>query len=175
MFPDQLDKSAIISPCGRYRYRLERECKKPFEGGKVFAFFGINPSTADAIEDDRTVSRWRWFTVREGGYRFIVGNVFSLRSTDVKKLAQADDLYGPDHWTHLKSIVNDADILVPCWGCSQKIPVHLRPAMKEMLKFLLSSGKPVYHFGFTGSGEPRHPLMLRNDTPLILMDTLSGI
>ncbi len=43
--------SAILSPCGRYRYRLEREVQAD---GRVFAYFGINPSTADADLDDAT-------------------------------------------------------------------------------------------------------------------------
>ena len=44
--------SAIISPCGLYRYRLERTVAME---GPVYAFFGINPSTADASVDDATV------------------------------------------------------------------------------------------------------------------------
>ena len=34
--------SAIVSPCGLYRYRLERTVGM---AGPVYAFFGINPST----------------------------------------------------------------------------------------------------------------------------------
>ncbi|MDG1580964.1 DUF1643 domain-containing protein [Pseudomonas sp. GOM6] len=38
---------------------MERECTRPFEDSKVIAYFGINPSTADAVEDDQTVRKWR--------------------------------------------------------------------------------------------------------------------
>lgn len=34
--------SAILSPCGLYRYRLERTVGME---GPVYAFFGVNPST----------------------------------------------------------------------------------------------------------------------------------
>lgn len=47
--------SAILSACGKYRYRLEREVGM---GGPVYAYFGVNPSTADGSIDDATVRRW---------------------------------------------------------------------------------------------------------------------
>lgn len=54
MLFDELKSSAVISECGHYRYRLDREVA---ESGIVFGYFGINPSTADALRDDQTVSR----------------------------------------------------------------------------------------------------------------------
>lgn len=158
--------SAIISDCGRYRYRLERECGLPFDGSKTFAYFGINPSTADATLDDATVRKWRGFTQRNGGHRFIVGNVFAFRATDVGALYHADDAVGPDNLRHLKQIIADADVLVPCWGSSSKVFKSMRGRLKTVLYMLNSSGKPVMHFGLTASGEPKHPLMLGYDTPL---------
>lgn len=38
--------SAVISPCGNYRYRLDR---KVAEVGAVYAFFGINPQHSRRI------------------------------------------------------------------------------------------------------------------------------
>lgn len=158
--------SAVISPCGQYRYRLERECCQPSEGSKTFAFFGINPSTADATLDDATVRKWRGFTVRNGGHRFIVGNVFAYRATDVRELRRQDDPFGPAWLEHMEAIISEADILVPCWGNRSKLPYDLRGELIQVLNWLRNSGKPVYHFGLTGSGDPKHPLMLGYDTPL---------
>ncbi len=158
--------SAIISECGNYRYRLERECSGMLEeNGKVFAYFGVNPSTADACLDDSTVRKWRGFTARNGGSRFIVGNVFSYRSTDVRKLADVPFPQGPKHFQHLQQIIDGADVLVPCWGSSSKVPKHLREHMDTLLAWLLRTGKPVLHFGKTSCGQPKHPLMLGYDTP----------
>lgn len=158
--------SAIISDCGKYRYRLERECGLQFDGSKTFAYFGINPSTADATLDDATVRKWRGFTQRNGGHRFIVGNVFAFRSTDPDALKYQDDPFGPLWLEHLNSIIADADILVPCWGRLSKTPKPLRGAPAQLMATLIRSGKPVMHFGVTGCGQPKHPLMLGYDTPL---------
>lgn len=155
--------SAVLSPCGLYRYRLERTVGME---GEVFAFFGINPSTADATEDDATVRKWTGFTKTWGGSRFIVGNVFAYRATDVRELATVDDPFGPDIGDHTTDIITEADILVPCWGNSSKVPPKLQFAFDVLMDALVSSGKPVRTFGLTASGDPKHPLMLGYSTPM---------
>ena len=158
--------SAIFSPCERYRYRLEREVQPE---GITYAYFGINPSTADAVLNDATVRKWIGFTLRNGGRRFIVGNVFGIRSKDVKRLAAhtVASAQGPDWAKHFDKIIEDADVLVPCWGASGKIPRHLRDELDNVLARLVASGKPVKHFGVTACGQPLHPQMLAYATPLI--------
>jgi len=156
--------SAVISACQQYRYRLEREIQAE---GQVFAFFGINPSTADADLDDATVKKWRGFSQRNGVRRFIVGNVFAYRSTDPKGLALVDDPFGPDWQRHLVEIIQEADVLVPCWGTLGKMPRDLKGAPAQLLAHLIASGKPVLHFGRTRCGQPMHPLMLGYSTPLL--------
>lgn len=159
--------SAILSPCGLYRYRLDRQVA---EQGPVYAFFGINPSTADASVDDATVRKWIGFTKRWGASRFIVGNVFAYRATDVKVLATVDDPYGDDIGDHITDIITEADILVPCWGNTSKVPPKLQGAFDVLMDALVSSGKPVRCFGLTKSGDPMHPLMLGYDTALQPLD-----
>lgn len=170
--------SAIISDCGLYRYRLERADLPPLPEviidddnfhplcGKVVAFFGINPSTADAELDDSTVRKWTGFCRRWGVPRYIVGNVFAFRATDVGALYHAENAVGPENLRHLKQIIADADVLVPCWGSSDKVFKSMRGRLQTLLYILQSSGKPVMHFGLTKSGDPKHPLMLGYDTPL---------
>lgn len=155
--------SAVISPCGLYRYRLERDVAM---NGKVFAYFGVNGSTATATDDDQTVRKWIGFTRRNGGRRFIVGNPFAYRATDVRELAKVTDPIGPDNESHLMSIINEADILVPCWGNKTKVPRHLRGQFDRLRAALDMSGKPVLIFGLTKGGDPLHPLMLGYETEL---------
>lgn len=154
---------AVISACGLYRYRLDRTVAMT---GPVYAFFGINPSTADASVDDATVRKWIGFTKVWGGSRFIVGNVFAFRSTDVMALATVDDPFGDDIGDHVTAIIEEADILIPCWGRTDKAPPKLQDAFDVLMDALVSSGKPVMTFGLTKGGDPKHPLMLGYDTPL---------
>ena len=156
--------NAVISNCGMYRYRLDRTVS---DSGPVLASFGVNPSTADASDDDATVRKWRGFVDRWGGSRFIVGNAFAYRSTDVRQLATVEDAFGDLIGEYITNIINEADILVPCWGNTSKVPPSLRYAFGELMDALLSSGKPVKCFGLTASGDPRHPLMLGYSTPLV--------
>ena len=160
--------SAIISACGLYRYRLERSIK---EDGLTFAYFGINPSTADAEIDDPTVRKWRGFTERNGGARFIVGNAFAYRATDVGDLKSAIDPVGRENPGHIWEIMHDADVIVPCWGARGKLPMRLRPRLDALKLFIFDyaeeNSKPVKIFGFAKSGDPLHPQMLGYSTPLI--------
>ena len=157
--------SAIISNCEQYRYRLERDVQTE---GNVIAFIGINPSTADAQKNDRTVNKWIGFTQVMGGRRFIVGNLFAFRSKDVSVLKIVDDPVGPDNATHLLSIAADADILVPCWGSRNKIPKELRQHIDPTIELLKSTGKTILTFGFTANtGDPKHPLFLSYSTKMV--------
>ena len=89
------DVSATISECGKYRYRLDLEV---CESGLTFAYFGFNGSTATATQDDHTVKKWIGFTGRNGGRRFIVGNVFGYRTALVNELKSVDDPVGRIIW-----------------------------------------------------------------------------
>jgi len=155
--------SAVFSPCLKYRYRLDRDVSNE---GKVIAFFGVNPSYADAMKDDNTIRRMKGFTLSHSGKRLIVGNVFSYRSTDVRALAIADNCFGELHHYHLKEIISEADLLVPCWGSRNKLPRDLHSHLESTMILLIDSGKPVYTFGHTASGDPKHPLMLAGSTML---------
>lgn len=159
-----MKRSAWLSECEKYRYTLSRTWK---EDGPLFAYFGINPSTADADIDDATVKKWIGFTERNGGRGFIVGNAFAYRSTDVKELAKCNDPVGEANLSHLANIIRKADILVPCWGNTSKVPGHLRHIISALKIELLESEKPVKVFGLTKAGDPKHPLMLGYNTVLV--------
>lgn len=156
--------TAVISECGAYRYRLDRDIQPE---GLIFAYFGINPSTADHEIDDPTVKKWRGFSSRNGVRKFIVGNVFAFRSTNPKGLKLTNDPFGPERDAYLSQIITEADVLVPCWGNLDKMPKELRAAPAALLQQLLVTGKPVLHFGITESRQPMHPLMLAYATPLL--------
>jgi len=155
---------ATISECGNYRYVLERDIANE---GKLFLFCGVNPSTASHLKDDNTSKRWNGFTKLFGGRGYIAINPFCYRTKEVKDLKKVADPFGPDRLKYLQDCFDRADILVPCWGSTTKVPKNLRHAFGEMLDMMRATGKPVMCFGKTESGDPAHPLFLPYDTKLI--------
>lgn len=158
--------SANISECGTYRYRLKRAVSVAL-GPKVIAYFGINPSTADASIDDATIRKLKVFTAKAGGASLIVGNVFALRATNVSELGIAIDPRGPHNDAWLNAIIREADVLVPMWGNTSKVPVRLRGQFNHVTAMLRESNKPLLTFGLTKHGHPGHPLMLAYTTSLV--------
>lgn len=156
--------SAIISPCGLFRYRLDRVVQ---ERGPVAAYFGVNGSTADGDTEDQTTRKWYGFSKRNGFSRYIAANPFAFRARDVKRLAQVADPVGPENAQYLAEIIAEADVLIPCWGDRNKVPKTLHHHIDELMLQLLASGKPVLIFGLTKGGDPKHPLTLDYRTPLV--------
>jgi hypothetical protein len=156
--------SAVISPCELFRYRLDRQVQ---ERGLVAAFFGVNGSTAGPVEEDHTTLKWFGFSLRNAFSRYIAGNPFAYRAKDVKRLATVADPVGPENARYLDEIIAEADILIPCWGDRNKVPQPLRHHFAALKAKLIASGKPIRIFGLTKGGDPKHPLMLGYDTPLI--------
>ena len=155
--------TAVISECGQYRYRLDRDVQ---ERGIIIAYFGVNPSTADASIDDQTIRKWRGFAKLNGARKIIVGNPFAFRSTDVKNLANCRAPVGPENSFYLDQIIIEADLLVPCWGNRKKVPQRLHGYFELLEARLFASGKHVQIFGLTKAGDPKHPLMLGYKTQL---------
>ncbi len=84
-------KEAVISDCGRYRYRLTRR----WGDGPLLSFIMLNPSTADAEVDDPTIRRCMGFARRDGYGGIVVGNLYAFRTTKPKALFAADNPLGP--------------------------------------------------------------------------------
>lgn len=156
--------SAIISPCGMFRYRLERELS---DQGIVAAILSVNPSTADAEKNDQTIRKDMGFGARLGWRKIIKGNKFAFRATDVKMLRTAADPIGPENDAHLEQIMRDADIHVVAWGPLSKLPDRLRTRWRKVAAIAEKVGCKLHCFGAAQDGHPRHPLMLAYDTPLI--------
>jgi hypothetical protein len=156
--------SIVLSDCGRYRYCLIREVAP---SGPIFAFFGVNPSVADAAPSDAETRKKIGFTRRWGGSQCVVGNIFAFRTTNVSVLGKCADPFGPRNAVELDNIIRSADVLVACWGTRSKLPERLQPRVAWLSGLLLASGKPVKCLGITKGGDPCHPLMIGYDTSLV--------
>jgi hypothetical protein len=160
------EQSAIISDCGRYRYRLERD--GPGDGRTVVIM--VNPSTADAEHDDATIRKLRGFGARNGWGRIIVGNLFAYRATDVRELATADDPIGPRNDDHLRAMMMRCERLIFAWGRNAKLPRRLRDRWRTVLQRTPAHLAP-HCLGIGEDGHPYHPLMLNYDRPVIRWPT----
>lgn len=150
--------SAVISDCGRYRYSLSRVWD---ESKYCLPFCMLNPSTADAEQNDPTIRRCIGFAKREGYGAIHVVNCFAFRATDPKALKLSGYPYGPENYMHIDNVLAAACLygvpIVCAWGnhYSGKTGKRLR-----------ESGVDLVCLGKTKSGYPKHPLYLRADTPL---------
>jgi hypothetical protein len=79
--------SAVFSADGIYRYRLER--RGLLANDRVCLFIMCNPSTADDVKNDPTLSRCCNYARNWGYGRLIVCNLFGQRSTDPAALCDA--------------------------------------------------------------------------------------
>lgn len=106
---------AILSSCRLYRYALWRTWDKCKD--KVM-FIGLNPSTADETEDDRTISRCISYAKQWGYGGIIMGNLFAFRTSSPAEMRRTEDPIGEknDYW--LKRLANNAALVVGMWGNS---------------------------------------------------------
>jgi hypothetical protein len=155
-----LRRTARISPCGLYRYRLTRE----WSDTPLLPFVMLNPSTADADDDDPTIRRCMAFARREGAGGIVVGNQFAFRSTDPEALRTAADPFGPDNERALFEIAEEASVsgmpIVCAWGAHGGHNNH-------HIVILQRAGARLVCLGMTKDGHPRHPLYVRGDQPLV--------
>ena len=155
--------SASISDDGLYRYSLERRWDPTYSRTQpTMAFVMLNPSTADGGSDDPTIRRCISFAKREGCGALNVVNLFALRSTDPTALFDADDPIGPENVDHLKRVMGYADICVAAWGAFwwDHREQLARPYIEDF-------AHDVWCLGMTKAGQPRHPLYVRGDQPLV--------
>ncbi|KLK92604.1 hypothetical protein AA309_12925 [Microvirga vignae] len=168
------DRSALISDCGTYRYRLDRLTIAHDVTGKTAAFIMVNPSTADAVVDDPTIRKVEGFVIRNGAGRFVVGNLFAFRATDIKALRTAAYPVGPENDRHLEQIMRDADLHIVAWGPLAKLPPHLRDRWREVVAIADQVGCRLMCLTAAQDGHPRHPLMLSYSTPLVAWSIPGG-
>lgn len=169
--PSAPASSAKLSSCGLYRYELRRR----WGSGRPMAFIGLNPSTADATEDDPTIRRCVGFAKREGCDELVMLNLYAARETDPIELTHVvfgsrrvrHSACGPDNNHAIAAVLvelqNRNGVLVAAWGATD---AALHRDRVEVVRKLVGA-VPLMCFGTTKDGSPRHPLYLRGDAPLV--------
>jgi hypothetical protein len=154
--------SAVISPCGTYRYLLWRSAESmcPVQTTAFFAM--LNPSKADAQIDDPTIRRCRGFATLWDCNGLAVANLYALRSTSPAALWTHPDPIGPDNDDYLRYLAGECGDVVCAWGSNAKPERAARVA-----SVMRDAGARLWCLGTTRDGSPRHPLYVRADQPLI--------
>jgi hypothetical protein len=147
------EKGAVISDCGLYRYRLWRAWNTSLP---AVCFVCLNPSTADALDDDPTIRRCIGFANAWGFGGIEVVNLFAYRSAYPHLLFTADvDPVGPEN----DRCIVDASLgrtVIAAWGA---LPKRNQRRIEHVIK-LLGKAHKIECLGTTKHGHPRHPLYL---------------
>lgn len=161
-----LIKAARISKCGKYRYNLLRD----WADRALLPICMLNPSKADAVEDDPTIRRVSRFAERDGFGGIFVVNLYAFRATDPAELwlQRHGDIVGPEND---REIVEAAEYakdrcgkIVVAWGAD---PGPIRDRDRDVLKLIAAAGAVPHAWKVTRDGHPGHPLYLPADSRLL--------
>lgn len=150
------ERTATISPCGRYRYRLGRRWAQ-HRLSLPLLFVMLNPSTADAEQDDATIRRCTTFAVAHGFDALEVVNLFAFRATDPTDLWRAADPVGPDADRHIAEAAAVSGTVCLAYGAQPKAEARVQqvlPLLRRQHRWELQCLR------ITRSGYPQHPLYL---------------
>lgn len=165
--------SAVFSPDGRHRYRLERELTAWLateSGSGTVLWVMLNPSLAGAHEDDPTIRKVRGFSAAWGFQHVIVANLFSLITPYPRELLDAEETNGPHADAFLKGAAEEADKVVCAWGNPPGRSLGVASRTADLWPSLSRPGKPAWCLGRNASGTPKHPGRIPYKTELERFD-----
>ncbi|MDN5768921.1 MAG: DUF1643 domain-containing protein [Humibacillus sp.] len=160
--------NALLSDDRRYRYWLTRAWAPR---GPLATFVMLNPSIADAAQDDATIRRCTGFARTWGLSGITVVNLYALISTNPAGLWRAEDPIGPDNDSHIEAAATLAGQhswpIVAAWG------VNARPDRVAAVRRLAGMDR-LTALRSTKAGHPGHPLRLRRDSALVPWPALTA-
>jgi hypothetical protein len=158
---------AEFSDCGHYRYVLWRRWAWEGYASQVM-FIGLNPSTADAENDDPTIRRCIGFAKAWGYSGLLMMNAYAFRATKPANMWKGrhtddspvvtSDPVGPGNDEAFGYRRTQAGLYIAAWGA------HCEP--ERELQVCRAIGTTIHCLGRTKDGRPRHPLYLKADTEL---------
>lgn len=153
-------KDATLSDCNQYRYNLFR--KWNIDGNNLISFIGLNPSTADANNDDPTLIRCINFSKSLGYDGLILVNLFAYRSPSPKVMKAVEDAVGVKNDIYIIDAIRKTNKTILCWGNNGNH--NFRDT--ELMKMIKTYRNNFYCFGKTAKNCPKHPLYLPKNTTL---------
>jgi hypothetical protein len=142
------NNGAEFSPCGKYRYKLWRVWDENLPKAMCI---GLNPSTANAIKPDPTITNLTKAMKILGYGGFYMMNLFAFISSKPEALLTCEDPLGENE-SKLAEVEAICDNVIVCWG-------NFKQAEKRIAEVL-----PRYPdakcFGKNKNGTPMHPLSM---------------
>lgn len=155
-----VSKGAFISACGQFRYWLVRQWDDSLP---CLVFVMLNPSTADANEDDATIRKCMGFARAKGYGGILVVNLYAYRATHPRVLKFNGWQTGPDNGKALSMALELArkqeggeHRVICAWGANARG----RPEAGAFIQAATIVGVPLYALKRSPDGTPHHPLML---------------
>lgn len=131
-------------------------------------FIGLNPSTADATNDDPTIRRCIGYARDWGCDGLCMMNLFAFRATLPKDMKAAEDPVGPENDRTLIFMAEGAEVIVAAWGNNGRYM-----GRDEKVKAMIPQ---LHYLRLTKDGFPAHPLYLpKGLKPVLWMNRLNPI
>lgn len=162
----QCARGATISEDEIFRYSLWRnweDVHATAPSNDCCLWICLNPSTADALNDDATVRKCVGFAQRWGHTSIEIVNMYAFRSRHPRMLKLATDPVGPDNDMWILRAVARSKRVIAAWG---NAPI-IRERDVALGRLLETAGVELSCLGVTGWGRPRHPLVLSYREPLV--------
>lgn len=139
-------KGADFSECGQFRYSLRRIWDENLP--KVMVI-GLNPSTANGTDDDRTIGNLTKMLQASGYGGLYMVNLFAFITSKPQKLREVPDPV-KDNDNHLEAISKKCDDVIFAWGSFKQAEYRAKKIIPQFPDALC--------FGKTPKGHPIHPL-----------------
>ena len=148
----------------RYRYLLWRKWNVDLP---MINFIGLNPSTANATDDDPTMRRCISFAKEWGYGGFYMTNLFAYRTPYPTDLLKAKNPVGKENDKWIKKIYKKVDKVVLAWGTKGNF-------LGRDNQILNKVQDKAFCLGYTKEGFPRHPLYVKSGTTLKKFEVITN-
>ncbi len=173
---------ASFSSCGRYRWWLKRILRSK---GRTLLYIGLNPSLANAYNDDPTLRRLLGFCDSWGYGKLVVANLFARVSKSPSELRHSSDPIGAENDSYLTFFArywaNSPfwDLWLG-WGAGGSLKKRNLQVLSLLDIYFIERSKLCPNafgplaIGFTSQGHPRHPLYLPRSAVLKSIHWIAG-
>lgn len=147
----------------KYRYALWRvwQPNKP-----LLMTIGLNPSIASELKDDPTITRLQARAYKGGYGGLLMANLYAFISTNPGQLLNQNNTVGEFTDYYIQQMVELSERQLCGWG-SFKPVIHRASTIYAMLT-------NPYCLGVNADGQPKHPLYVGYDVPMVKYERLLG-